>query len=222
MEEQKRDNRIRNRNTAIFLIGAGLFLLLENRLGPFLVLALLLVGIGVYMTGIVRNRKGIALIAFGALLIVIQDWAILVGLMLILFVFLYYQTKKAKRSGYEHRKHSLAGSIRWDKEPWVLRDTSIWFAFGEVRMDLTLAIVEQPETTVLLQGGIGDIDIIVPEDMGVAIEASLVFGPLNIQMQREQGMMSKLHWKSANYDSSGNKVKLIVSYLVGDIDVKII
>ena len=36
-------------------------------------------------------------------------------------------------------------------------------------MDLSLAILEQKETTVILQGVVGDIDIKVPEDIGVSV-----------------------------------------------------
>jgi len=219
MEEHKPNNR--NRNTALFLIGAGIYLLLQNMLGGFFVVATILIGLGVYITSVARNKKGTLLVVLGVLLLLIHDMAILVSILFILGGFFYYQSKKAVDTGCQERKHTLAGSIRWDKEPFVLRDTSIWFAFGEARMDLSLAILEQPETTVLLQGIIGDVDIIVPEYIGLSVEASVLFGPLDIHLQREHGVMNRVQWRSPNYEQAHNKVRLIVSYAVGDIDVKI-
>jgi lia operon protein LiaF len=35
-------------------------------------------------------------------------------------------------------------------------------------------------------------------------------------------VLNKITWQSPNYDTCSNKVKLLVSYIVADVDVKII
>jgi lia operon protein LiaF len=64
-------------------------------------------------------------------------------------------------------------------------------------------------------------DIHLSEDYGVEIEAFVLFGSIEIGSHRDTGMLNRLNWKSANYDSSENKVKLNISYLMGDLDVRI-
>ena len=42
---------------------------------------------------------------------------------------------------------------------------SFWHAIGEIRMDMSLAVPEDKETTIVLQGLVGDLDLIVPTIM---------------------------------------------------------
>jgi lia operon protein LiaF len=220
MGEETQNNR--NRNTAYLLIGAGVFILLEYTIGLYLMLAITLLLFGLYQMRVDHNRKGYLLIGIGVILLLIQDLSTVLAIALILGSYFYYQSRKADKNRLIQKKHSIIDSIRWGKDPWVLKDSSVWFVFGEVNLDLSTAIWEQEETTILIQGVVGDIDIIVPEEIGVWVEASLVLGPVDVDLHNEHGVMSKVNWQSPNYHSSTNRVKLIVSFIVGDIDIKIL
>lgn len=99
---------------------------------------------------------------------------------------------------------------------------SIWSFIGEIHLDLTIAILDEKEVTIVLQGVVGDIDIIIPEDMGVDIHSNIFIGQTMIGAEKEEGLLNKLEWTSKNYEDSEYKVKLVVSYLVGDVNIKIL
>lgn len=212
----------RNRNTAYFLIGTGVFLLLEHTLGLYLVAAILLLAFGIYQMRVDRNRKGYLLIGIGVILLLIRDLSIVVAFGLILGGYFYIQSRKVERNPSLQKKHSIIDSIKWGKEPWILKDSSVWFVFGEVNLDLSTAILEQDETTIHVQGVIGDIDIRVPEEIGVWVDASLAVGPIDVDQHNEHGVMNKMNWQSSNYATSSSRVKLIISFIVGDVDIKIL
>ena len=88
-------------------------------------------------------------------------------------------------------------------------------------MDLSLAIVGEDETTLLFQGIFGDIDVMIPDDIGVDIEATVWFGQVVIGHERDTGFYNKWHWRSANHDTADQRVKLNLSYIVGDIDIRL-
>jgi lia operon protein LiaF len=136
--------------------------------------------------------------------------------------YFYIKSKQLHRDDTYLQKQTLVDSIRWGQEPWILRNISIWYVIGEFNMDLSLAILEQKETTVILQGVIGDVDIIVPEDIGVSVQASVMLGQIDVAMEKEAGLMNKLVWQSPNYNTCDHRVKLVLSYIVGDIDIKIL
>ncbi|MNI75991.1 hypothetical protein D3C73_1321860 [compost metagenome] len=73
----------------------------------------------------------------------------------------------------------------------------------------------------LFQGIFGDMDIHLSEEYGVEIEAFVLFGSIEFGTHRDTGMMNRLNWKSANYDTCEHKVKFNVSYLMGDLDVRV-
>ncbi|MDO3681082.1 cell wall-active antibiotics response protein LiaF [Paenibacillus ehimensis] len=215
-------NRKRNRNIALVLIGAGLFLLADNHLGFFTVLALFLLLLGVYKVRSGAERKGYIMMVIGLLLLAGGNFTLILAIILISLGFFYNKSRKIHRSEHHYRKQSVIDSIRWGREPWVLRNMSIWNVLGELQMDLTYAIHEQKETTIILQGVIADIDLIVPEDVGLSVTASVLFGQTSIGYDKEAGVLNKMVWQSPNYWTADRQVKLEISYIVADIDIKIV
>ncbi|WP_159885584.1 cell wall-active antibiotics response protein LiaF [Paenibacillus puerhi] len=215
-------NSKRNRNIAILLIGAGVFLLADDHLSFMTIVALFLLLFGVYKIQSGSGRKGYVLMIIGLLLLIGGNLPLVIAVILISLGFFYNKSRKLHRDDQHYRKQSIIDSIRWGREPWILRNMSIWNVLGEMHMDLTYAIPENKETTIFLQGVIGDIDVIVPEDVGLSITASVVFGQTNIGNDKEAGMMNKLVWQSPNYWTADRQVKLEMSYVIADIDIKIV
>ncbi|MOA67584.1 hypothetical protein D3C78_1948280 [compost metagenome] len=61
----------------------------------------------------------------------------------------------------------------------------------------------------------------IPDDYGVEIEAFVMFGQIDFDPHKETGIMNRLYWKSPNYDQREQKVKIIISYLIGDVDIRL-
>lgn len=212
----------RNRNTALVLIAAGLFLLFGNLIGFFTVAAILILWLAVHKLRTGEDKTGYILLAIGVLILLSNHLSIVIAIILISLGYFYIKSKKIHRDDSYLQKQNLLESIKWDKDAWVLKNMSLWSVIGEINMDMSLALMEKEETILILQGIIGDIDIIVPEDLGVSVSASVLFGQVDVGNEKEAGVMNKIVWQSPNYDSSENKVKLILSYIIGDIDIKVL
>lgn len=218
MNESKRYNK---RNTYMVLIAAGVFLLVNKAFGFYIVAALCSMILGLHNIVTQSGKKGYILLAIGAIIILGNNFPLVIAIILLSFGFFYLRSKKMHPDESYMQKHKLMESMKWDKSPWVLKNMSVWNIIGEVNMDLSLAIPEQKESVVILQGIIGDIDIVVPEDMGVSVQCSLMFGQVDVAREKEAGLLNKVAWQSPNYETSEQKVKLIVSYIVGDVDIKV-
>ncbi|MFC0215207.1 cell wall-active antibiotics response protein LiaF [Paenibacillus chartarius] len=216
------DKRKRNRNTALVLIGTGLFLLLQHKFGFFGLLAVALILLGIRDLRGRSAKRGYCFLGLGVFMLLGDKLSFLIAVVLIALGFFYIKSKRVHRDESFLQKQSLVDSIRWGQEPWILRNVSVWHFIGEFHMDLSLAILENKETTVVIQGVVGDVDIIVPDDIGVSVETSVTFGQIRAAHELESGLMNKLVWQSPNYRVSEHKVKLVVTYLVGDIDIKIL
>lgn len=215
-------HRKRNRNIALVLIGAGIFLLADNHWSFLTVVALFLLLMGVHKVRSDSERKGYVLMAIGLLLLVGGHLPLIIAIILISLGFFYRKTRRMHREARHLQKKSLIESIRWGRDPWILRSMSIWNVLGELQMDLTYAIPEQKETTIVLQGVIADVDLIVPEDMGLSVTASVMFGQTSVGFDKEAGVLNKMVWQSPNYWTADRQVKLEISYIVADIDIKIV
>jgi lia operon protein LiaF len=220
MVEQTKNNR--NRNTAFVLIGAGLFLLLYHTIGFFPILAAVLMLLGIHKIRSHADRKGYIWVVIGAVILLGHNFSLVVAIVLISLGFFYLKSRQVHADDTYEQKQKLIDSIRLGKEPWILKDSSVWYLIGETHIDLSMAILEKKETTLILQGVLGDIDIIVPEDIGVSVQAAVVFGQIDVGAHKEAGLMNKLLWQSPHYDQRDHQMKLIISFIVGDIDIKIL
>jgi lia operon protein LiaF len=210
---------MRRSSNAILFIVAGLYLALGALAGYATVNAvvLLLLGIDRYRSD--RSRLSIIVIAISTLVLIINQFALFAIIVLISFGIYYFRARPPAFGNYVG-KHKLFLNMRHDEQSWVLQSMSFWHAIGEIRMDMSLAVPEDKETTIVLQGIVGDLDLIVPDDYGIQVEASVLLGQISFKQTKEGGMFHRLSWKSPNYDECEQRVKLQLFYLVGDIKIR--
>ena len=212
----------RHRNTYLVLIGAGVFLLVSKFVGFWAIAGVLLLLLGFLQIRSGSAKTGYILIGIGALSLTGGNFAVVVALILITLGLFYKNAKNSNPGGDFIHKQSFLSSIHHDREPWVLRNMSIWNFIGEVRYDLSLAILEEKEVTMILQGGIGDLDIVVPDELGLQVEGTVYAGQIAIDGMKREGVINRLAWRSPHFDTADVKVKLIITYYVGDVKIKIV
>lgn len=157
----------------------------------------------------------------GTAIIILDNLILVVGITLISLGVFYWKGRKVQpREGYIINQNFMS-NYAWDQVPWTLRNTSIWHVIGEVDVDLSLALPEEKETVIYLQGVMGDIDLSIPEDYGVEIEAFVLFGRQKFGNDQKSGGLNRLVYQSPGYAGSEYKVKFVISYLIGDLDVKL-
>lgn len=206
---------------AILAIGVGLMMLLGQFLSFFTIVALLLLIFGYYKHKSGDAKKGRTLMWSGTAIIILDNLILVVGITLISLGVFYWKGRKVQpREGYIINQNFMS-NYAWDQVPWTLRNTSIWHIIGEVDADLSLALPEEKETVIYLQGVMGDIDLSIPEDYGVEIEAFVLFGRQKFGDDQKSGGLNRLVYQSPGYAGSEYKVKFVISYLIGDLDVKL-
>lgn len=211
----------RNRNTALVFIVAGAYLLLGQIIGFFTVSSLVILWLGVHKLRHGEERSGFLLIAVSAFMLLSTHFSFIIAIILISLGFFYIRSRQIQPGETYVQKQNILQSLKWHRDPWILRSMSIWSVIGEAHIDLSLALLEEEEAVMVMQGVIGDVDIIVPEDLGVIVQSTVVFGQTSIEEEREAGLMNKMVWRSPNYEQCEYKVKFVLSYIVGDVDVKV-
>ncbi|MDR0266933.1 cell wall-active antibiotics response protein LiaF [Paenibacillus sp.] len=211
----------RNHIIAFILIGVGLLMLIGKWVGFSTIVALLFILIAIYNIRDGKMKIGYRLLAVGAILLLLGHLMMVVGITLLSLGLFFIKTKRVQPKEGFMQKQNFSSHFNWDQQPWVMRSMSVWHVLGEADLDLSLAIPEDKHTVIMFQGIMGDMDLQIPEYYGVEIEAFVLFGSIEFRGQRDNGMMNRLNWKSSNYETSEQKVKFIVSYLVGDLDINI-
>ncbi|GIP23974.1 cell wall-active antibiotics response protein LiaF [Paenibacillus sp. J22TS3] len=207
---------------AILLIGFGILLFFGQGINFLTLVALLFLILGVYKIRQGEDtRTGYVLLVVGSGLILLEHLMLVVAIVLISLGLFYAKVKKMLPRGDHIQKQNFIAGVHWDRDPWNLRSISMWHVFGEHDIDLSLAIAEERENIIMFQGVVGDMDLVISDDYGVEIEAFVMFGQIEFGPDKETGMVNRLYWRSPNYEAQDKKVKIMISYLVGDIDIRL-
>jgi lia operon protein LiaF len=113
----------------------------------------------------------------------------------------------------------LLGDVR-RRGAWQVADEELWVLVGDVRLDLTEAEVPAGETTIRLFGIVGDVVVIVPQDVGISISSTCVATEARIFDQRYNRVFAPFTFISDGYDSAERKLHLEVFRIVASIKVR--
>jgi lia operon protein LiaF len=210
-----------NRNLAILLIVVGLLIFLSRWISFLTIAALFLIFWGIRNIRENETKRGYTLLFVGGMIFLLDNFTLIIGIILISLGLFYVKSKNVHKSNTVMQKQNLITSIKWNIEPWFLQDISLWHVIGDVDLDLSLAIPDQNESIIVLQGAFGDVDLFIPDDIGARIEVAVLFGQIKFNDDIDTGVLNKRVWQSPHYQNSEYKVKLFISYIVGDIDIRI-
>lgn len=140
--------------------------------------------------------------------------------------FRFFRKGKEEQSAcaFEHQPTDIRsffiGDLRLIKTPFDLNNLNISGFIGDVKIDLSKAIIPEGESTIVISGLIGDVDIYVPSDLDVSISSVAFIGDMNIIGHKKSGISNKLNTSSANFEQSTRRVKISISLFIGDVDVR--
>jgi predicted membrane protein len=141
----------------------------------------------------------------------------------LLFSFLFfYVGLRLFRSGSKNRGRSKQwiGKFHRLESNYELQDLQIFHGITDVKLDLTKAMVPEGEKQLVISGWIGDVNIYLPYDLEVSVEASVTWGELEVLGREARGFRPHLEAETPGYAGSKRKVKIWASVLFGDVSVR--
>jgi len=121
------------------------------------------------------------------------------------------------RSGARGR---LTGVVHLMDREHKLKGIDLSCAIADVKIDLSRAIIPAGEHLIRIDGLVGNVDIYVPYDLAVSVNASVRAGALNVMRTEGGAAGSRGVFESAGYGEAVSKVKIAVTLLVGDVNVR--
>lgn len=224
-----------NRYIGLAILVIGVIILINSlQIHAFIsrvLLPVILVAIGLHFY---RRNHFLAWISFG--FAVILFFKINIFGLIIAGLCLYFGYQMIKKDGSAGRRETgpsfhthtdakktrrtLIGEIHYTDARFELEDLTIQQVVGSVKIDLTKAILQNGETVIIINEWIGDIDIYVPYDLHASVDASVLLGDLEIFGQGESGVNCSISIQSDGYHEASKKVKLVLSLLIGDVNVR--
>ncbi len=103
---------------------------------------------------------------------------------------------------------------------WQVGDEEFWFFVGDIELDMTQADIPQGETKIRAIGFVGDIDLYVPAEVGVAVASTAFVSEVQLADNKEENFLTPVQMRSKNYKVADKKILLQTTCFVGDIKVR--
>lgn len=116
-------------------------------------------------------------------------------------------------------KQSLIGNLYLTGTRWELMDMNIWHGIGDVKIDLSRALIHDRETVIMISGWIGDIDLYIPYDLEISFMAHVNMGDIDVFGNKQGGLNRSVSLTTSGFHQASKKVRIVVTLLIGDIDM---
>jgi len=104
--------------------------------------------------------------------------------------------------------------------PWVLANEEHWAFVLDATFDLTKADIPPGETLIRAFGFVNDVEILVPADVGLALDLASFVTSLKIDGVEEDSFLAPVHWRSDGYKGLERRVRFEMTQFVGDVKVR--
>ncbi|MRG86941.1 cell wall-active antibiotics response protein LiaF [Salinibacillus xinjiangensis] len=181
--------------------------------------------LAIYASLVVLGNYGVLDFGFGD---VWELWPLLlvyIGLHSLLFA--KKSKKKGKRvkvtfdsdrgEGQNHK--SFVGDHSFSEENWNLEPMDLWTGVGDYYFDFTKAYIPDTNTSIQVRGWVGDIRMLMPQDLEFQVQATANVGDIKVLDQEAAGLRKELSYKTQNYDEATRKLTINLDFQVGDIRI---
>jgi lia operon protein LiaF len=103
---------------------------------------------------------------------------------------------------------------------WRVEDKVIWNLIGDTNLDFSLAEFPQGETTIRVMGFIGDVNVRVPEAVGVLVSGTGFIVDGNIFGEKNSGFLAPVDAASENYSSAECRLRVETGYFIHDLKLE--
>ncbi|SDJ88526.1 cell wall-active antibiotics response protein LiaF [Sediminibacillus albus] len=134
------------------------------------------------------------------------------------FQFIFDSDKHQSKKMPRKQKFAI-GDHDFSNANWQVEPMDLWNAVGDYHLDFTKAFIPDEEIPISIQGWAGDIRILMPENVELAIEAHVKAGDINVFGLNAEGINREVFYETPNYKQATRKLDIYLSLKAGSIRV---
>ncbi|MGG0719196.1 cell wall-active antibiotics response protein LiaF [Robertmurraya massiliosenegalensis] len=112
------------------------------------------------------------------------------------------------------------GDVSYKDSNWALEPMELNNSIGDYFFDFSKAFIPERETQIVINGRVGDVKMIIPENIPVNIQAHSKIGDVRIFNNKGDSLNSRgMYYKSQDYDEATRKLKITIDIKIGSIRI---
>ncbi|TLS38877.1 cell wall-active antibiotics response protein LiaF [Pseudalkalibacillus caeni] len=119
----------------------------------------------------------------------------------------------------KNKGFSMVADKKFEDPNWSVEPFDDWKAVADYDFDFTKAFIPDKETEIKLSGWVGDIKVIIPEEVPFMIKGRAKVTSLKIGGYSDDGVGNEIFYKTKEYDSATRKITFLLDFSVLDLRV---
>ncbi len=117
--------------------------------------------------------------------------------------------------------NQLFGQQKTPEHGYEWRDINIQAGIGDTIIDLSYTVLPRGETVMFIRNVIGNIRILVPYDIEISVNHSVIVGSSEILEFAETKLFNQsVQVQTPGFDHADQRIKIFTSLFIGDLEVK--
>ncbi|MBP2241913.1 lia operon protein LiaF [Cytobacillus eiseniae] len=117
--------------------------------------------------------------------------------------------------------NQLIGQQKTPEHSYEWSDINIQAGFGDKIIDLSYTVLPKGETVIFIRNFIGNIHVLVPYDVEVSVNHSVIAGATDIFDHKEKKIFNRsTQLQTPGFIQAEQRIKIVTSLFVGDLEVK--
>jgi len=117
--------------------------------------------------------------------------------------------------------NQLFGQQKTPEQGYEWRDINIQAGIGDTIIDLSYTVLPKGETVMFIRNIIGNIRILVPYDIEISVNHSVVVGSTEIlEFEETKVLNQSVQVQTPGFDHADQRIKIFTSLFIGDLEVK--
>ncbi|KAF0993910.1 cell wall-active antibiotics response protein LiaF [Geobacillus sp. TFV-3] len=107
------------------------------------------------------------------------------------------------------------------EQSYEWNDVNIQTGIGDTVIDVSYTVLPKGEAVIIVRGLIGNIQILVPYEIETRLVHSAIFGVASLFGKEHEKMFNEtLIYQTSSYDQAEQKLKIVTSMIIGNVEVK--
>lgn len=111
------------------------------------------------------------------------------------------------------------GKVTFKKPNWAVEPMDLYNMVGDYFIDFSKGFIPDRETTIRVRGWVGEVKMLIPEDIPVKINAVIGIGEVKMFDYDQEQVKHVIAYKSDDYDAAVKKLNITIELKIGSVRI---
>ncbi|WNF24019.1 cell wall-active antibiotics response protein LiaF [Mesobacillus jeotgali] len=128
-------------------------------------------------------------------------------------------TKEMSEASLKKIRGVSIGNVTFKKQNWAVEPMDLYNMVGEYFIDFSKGFIPDRETPIRVRGWIGEVKMLIPEDVPVKIDAVIGVGEVKLFDYAQEQIKHVVAYKSDDYDQAVRKLNITIELKIGSVRI---